>query len=100
MHKRSACAKKCARQGRQQQWQQQASQQGKQAPNVQRPPRLCTDVCRARQATTIATAGEPAEQAGSNSAETTAVVHKSTQGRAGNNNEGEAPEERRPGAVR
>ena len=65
--------KKCAGQGRPQQWQhqareqqrqQQASQQGKQAPKAQTPPCLCTKVCRVGQATTMATAGEPAEQAG------------------------------------
>ena len=79
-------AQKCAGQSRQQQWQQQASQQGKQASQTHQPPCLCTKVCRARQATTMATAGGPARQAGTKQAETAAPAHKSVQGSAGNNN--------------
>ena len=57
-----------------------------QAPHVQKPPCLCTTVCGARQATTMATAGGPARQAGTKQAETAAPVHKRVQGSAGNNN--------------
>ena len=45
------------------QWRQQASQQSKQAPKVQKPPRLCTKVRRAGQATTMGTTGDPTGQA-------------------------------------